>query len=154
MKWSQLLPQPGEGILPPKKTETSLELFAFTQAYLDRLRKGDPPTEQHFVSYFGELLRIKLRARFLASDTVDELRQETFIRVITAIRTEGSIHQPERLGAFVNSTCDNVLREFYRSLLRSQPLEESHVSKSGKILDLEDLLVTRQAQEHIHRRNF
>ena len=128
-----------------------MELFTFTKAYVDRLRAADPATEQHFVTYFGQLLRIKLRARFLASETVDELRQETFIRVISALRTEGGIRQPERLGAFVNSICNNVLLEFYRSSSRTQPLQESHIAESGNVLDLEDFLVTRQAKEHIRQ---
>jgi hypothetical protein len=33
-----------------------LELFPFDKAYFDRLREGDPSTENHFVSYFSELL--------------------------------------------------------------------------------------------------
>ena len=132
-----------------------MELFAFDKAYVERLRDGDPSTEQHFTAYFEQLLRIKLRARMLASETVDELRQETFIRVIAALRKEGGIRQPERLGAFVNSICNNVLLEFYRSSTRTQPLEDHHVDrhveKTGKILDLEGLLVTREANEHIRR---
>ena len=132
-----------------------MELFAFDKAYVERLRDRDPSTEQHFTAYFEQLLRIKLRARMLASETVDELRQETFIRVIAALRKEGGIRQPERLGAFVNSICNNVLLEFYRSSTRTQPLEDHHVDRhveqTGKILNLEGLLVTREANEHIRR---
>src|SRR5260221_14246737 len=97
---------PAKAILPCLKAsvrEPSVELFAFDRAYVERLRDGDPPTEHHFVSYFEQLLGIKLRARTLASETVDELRQETFSRVIVALRKQGGIRQPERLGAFVNS---------------------------------------------------
>lgn len=128
-----------------------MELFAFDRAYVERLRDADPPTEHHFVSYFEQLLKIKLRARTLAPETVDELRQETFSRVIAALRKQGGIRQPERLGAFVNSTCNNVLQEFYRARSRTQPLEDFHLQKTDKVLDLEDLLVTRQSQESIHR---
>ena len=128
-----------------------VELFAFDKAYVERLREGDPPTEQHFVSYFDQLLRIKLRARMLAAEIVDELRQETFIRVISALRKEGGIREPERLGAFVNSICNNVLLEYYRSSTRSQPLEDHHLEGTGKVLDLEGLLVTKELNEHIHR---
>lgn len=128
-----------------------MELFTFDRAYVERLRDGDPMTEQHFVSYFEQLLRIKLRARMLAADTVDELRQETFSRVIAALRKEGGIRQPERLGAFVNSICNNVLLEFYRARSRSQPLEDFHLQTTDKVLDLEGLLVTRQSDEHIRR---
>ncbi len=128
-----------------------MELFAFDQAYVERLRDGDPSTEHHFVSYFEQLLNIKLRARMLASPTVEELRQETFIRVIAALRKEGGVREPNRLGAFVNSVCNNVLLEFYRSSARNQPLEEHHLEGAGKTLDLEGSLVTREAEQHIRR---
>ena len=62
-----------------------MELFAFDKAYVERLRDGDPPTERHFVAYFEQLLRIKLRARMMAPDKVEDLRQETLIRVIAAV---------------------------------------------------------------------
>jgi RNA polymerase sigma-70 factor (ECF subfamily) len=126
-----------------------VELFAFDKAYVDRLRDGDAATEEHFVSYFGQLLKIKLRARMLAADTVNELRQETFVRVVVALRNEGGIRQPERLGAFVNSICNNVLLEFYRASSRSQPLEDVHLEKTGNILDIEDSLVTKETIQQI-----
>jgi len=128
-----------------------VELFAFDKEYVDRLRAGDPSTETHFVSYFEELLKIKLRARMLAAETVDELRQETFSRVVIALRSQGGIRQPERFGAFVNSICNNVLMEFYRSSSRTQPLQDFHLEKTDKVLNLEGLLVTRQSHEHIRR---
>jgi RNA polymerase sigma-70 factor, ECF subfamily len=126
-----------------------VELFSFDRAYVERLRDGDPSTEDHFVSYFEQLLRIKLRARMLPADTVDELRQETFSRVIAALRKQGGIQQPEGLGAFVNSVCNNVLLEFYRARSRTESLEDSHLQKTDKVLDLEGMLVTRQSDEHI-----
>jgi RNA polymerase sigma-70 factor (ECF subfamily) len=131
--------------------EPSVELFAFDRAYVERLRDGDLATEHHFVSYFEQLLSIKLRARTLAPETIDELRQETFSRVIAALRKQGGIRQPERLGAFVNSICNNVLLEFYQARSHTQPPEDFHLQKTDKVLDLKGLLVTRESQEHIRR---
>ena len=51
----------------------------------------------------------------LSREAIDDVRQETFVRVLTLIRTEGGIRQPERLGALVNSVCNHVLQEHYRS---------------------------------------
>jgi RNA polymerase sigma-70 factor, ECF subfamily len=127
-----------------------LELFAFDKEYVERLREGDPPTEQHFVSYFNQLLRIKLRARMLASEVVDDLRQETLIRVIAAVRTSG-VRQPERFGAFVNSICNNVLLEFYRSSSRSKPLESAHLEIPDKVLDLEGMLASKECRERVRQ---
>ncbi len=144
-----LLPREGEDILLSQEFEASVEFFAFDKTYLERLRDGDPPTEHHFVSYFQQLLRIKLRARALASDRVEDLRQETFIRVIAALRREGGVRQPERFGAFVNSICNNVLLEYYRSSSRNQPMDDSHLEIPDKVIDLEGMLVTKQSAERV-----
>lgn len=128
-----------------------MEFFNFDGAYVDRLRAGDPSTEQHFVAYFDQLLRIKLRSRTLASDRIEDLRQETYIRVVAALRKEGGIRQPERLGAFVNSICNNVLLEFYRSSSRSQPLEDDHMDIPDKVLDLDGMLATKESAIYVRR---
>lgn len=126
-----------------------MDFFAFDKEYVERLRDGDPPTEHHFVSYFEQLLRIKLRARMLPSDKVDDLRQETFIRVIAAVRREGGVRQPERFGAFVNSICNNVLLEHYRSSGRIQPMDDTHLEIADKVLDLEGMLVTKETSARV-----
>lgn len=128
-----------------------MEFFNFDGEYVKRLREGDPSTEQHFVGYFEQLLRIKLRSRRLTSDQVDEFRQETFIRTIAKIRQEGGIKQPERLGAFVNSICNHVLMEHWRSSAKNQPLEDVHMEIPDKVLDLEGMLVTKQSAEQVRR---
>lgn len=128
-----------------------MDFFAFDKAYVDRLRDGDPTTEHHFVSYFEQLLRIKLRSRTLASDRVEDLQQETFIRVIAAVRREGGVRQPERFGAFVNSICNNVLLEYYRSSGKNQQMDESHLETPDKVLDLEGMLVSKQSAEHVRK---
>jgi len=128
-----------------------VELFAFDAAYVGRLREGDPQTELHFVSYFEQLLRIKLRARMLAQDTVDELSQETLRRVIAALRTPGGVRQPERFGAFVNSICNNVLMEFYRSSGRHQQLQEFHLENTDRVLDVESSVATQEMCQLIRR---
>jgi RNA polymerase sigma-70 factor, ECF subfamily len=126
-----------------------VELFAFTREYVERLREGDPSTEQHFVQYFDQLLRIKLRAKRLASETVEDLRQDTFIRVLTALRKDG-IRQPERLGAFVNSTCNNTLLEFYRTSSRTTGMDdETAEEKPDDSIDIEGQLVTKQMKARV-----
>jgi RNA polymerase sigma-70 factor (ECF subfamily) len=128
-----------------------VEFFAFDKAYVERLRDGDLPTEHHFVAYFEQLLRIKLRARTLPSDKVEDLRQETFIRVIAAVRREGGVRQPERFGAFVNSICNNVLLEYYRNSGKTQPMDDTHFEIPDKLLDLEGMLVNKQTSERVRQ---
>ncbi|HEY2462279.1 MAG TPA: sigma-70 family RNA polymerase sigma factor [Candidatus Acidoferrum sp.] len=128
-----------------------MELFQFDKAYVDRLREGNAVTEGHFVAYFQQLLRIKLRARYLDADVVSDLQQETFIRVFAALRRESGIRQPERLGAFVNSICNNVLLEHYRSSSKSQPMDDSHLELPDKAIDLDGMLVTKQTIKQVRK---
>jgi RNA polymerase sigma-70 factor (ECF subfamily) len=144
-----LPPAGGGAILLTQEFEAPVEFYEFDKGYVDRLRDGHRPTEDHFVAYFEQLLRIKLRARTLTSDKVEDLRQETFIRVIAAVRREGGVRQPERFGAFVNSICNNVLLEYYRSSAKNQPLDDGHLEIPDKVLDLEGMLVTKQFSERV-----
>ena len=43
--------------------EQGLEFFAFDVSYVEKLRAGDAHIEGHFVNYFSELIRLKLRSR-------------------------------------------------------------------------------------------
>jgi RNA polymerase sigma-70 factor (ECF subfamily) len=101
-----------------------LQFQSFDAPYVDRLRAGDFRTQEHFVAYFSELIQLKLRARLRSPQAVEDVRQETFARVFAALRSPGGIRQPERLGAFVNSICNNVLLEQYRNSSRATSLED------------------------------
>lgn len=126
-----------------------MELFLFDKPYVDRLRDGEPSTEQHFVSYFGQILGIMLRARYLSPERVDDVRQETFTRVIATLRRDGGIRQPERFGAFVNSVCKNVLLENTRDWHKTQTLQPDHLELPGKTVDLERTLITEETKKKV-----
>src|SRR3954447_15183311 len=100
-----------------------LQFQSFDETYLDHLRSGDFRTQEHFCAYFGALIKIKLGSRVNSQEIIDDLRQETFARFFVALR-QGKILQPERLCALVNSICNNVLMEHYRSAARSTSLDE------------------------------
>jgi RNA polymerase sigma-70 factor, ECF subfamily len=123
-----------------------LDLFAFDKPYVDRLRDGEPATEQHFVSYFGQILGIMLRARYLSPERIEDVRQETLARVIATLRRDGGVRQPERFGAFVNSICKNVLHENDRDSKRTQPLQQDHLEMPDKIVDLERALISQETK--------
>jgi RNA polymerase sigma-70 factor (ECF subfamily) len=127
-----------------------VELFAFTREYVERLREGDPSTEQHFVTYFDQLLRIKLRARMLALETVEDLRQETYIRVLVTLRKDG-VRRPERFGAFVNGICNNVIQEFYRATSRTSPWDDTYLELPDHALDTEGFLITKQMKDRVRQ---
>jgi RNA polymerase sigma-70 factor, ECF subfamily len=98
--------------------EPGLEFFAFDASYVERLRSGDAYIEEHFVTYFSELIRLKLRSRLNSKEAIEDVRQETFMRVLALLRGDGGIRQPDRLGPFVSSVCNHVLLEHYRSKKR------------------------------------
>jgi RNA polymerase sigma-70 factor (ECF subfamily) len=131
--------------------EAGVDFFAFDKTYVEKLRNGDPATEHHFFVYFEKLLRIKLRARAISSDKVEDIKQDTFIRVIAAVRKEGGVRQPERFGAFVNSICNNVLLEYYRTLGKNQQMDETHQEIPDLVLDLEGMMVSKQCSEQVRK---
>ena len=128
-----------------------VQLYTFDEAYLVRLREGDPSTETHFVAYFSQLLHLKLRARYLPSEVVEDLRQETFARVLRTLRSDSGIRQPDRLGAFVNSVCNNVLLEHYRSGGRSVSLEPMVANLPDKVLNLETLTIAAETSSNVRK---
>jgi len=100
-----------------------LQFESFDQSYLDRLRAGDYRTQEHFVAYFTPLIHIKLHSRLKSREAIEDIRQETFARFFVALRNN-TIREPERLGPYVNSMCNNLLREDYRALNRFDSLDD------------------------------
>ena len=107
--------------------EQGLEFFAFDASYVEKLRVGDAHIEGHFVNYFSELIRLKLRSRLNSKEAIEDVRQETFMRVLTLLRGKGGLRQPDRLGPFVNSVCNHVLFEHYRSQKRTEATIDDEV---------------------------
>ena len=101
----------------------------FNDSYVAKLRAGDATTEAHFTRYFGELMDLKLRSRVRSREIIEDLKQESFARVLKLLRSEGGIRQAERLGPLVNSICNHVLSEQYRTVKRAEPLEEETAAR-------------------------
>ena len=102
-----------------------MERQPFSREYVERLVRGDSGTERDFFLYFKELLVLKLRARLSSPELVEDVTQETFLRVLRTLREKGGLEDPGALGSYVNSVCNNVLFETYRSQRRTPaPLPE------------------------------
>jgi RNA polymerase sigma-70 factor (ECF subfamily) len=121
-----------------------LQFQSFDESYVSRLRSGDFRTQEHFSAYFTALIKIKLGSRLKSPETIEDVRQETFARFFVALR-DGKILQPDRLGAFVNSICNNVLLEHYRSAARSTSLDDES-ERDGPAVDF-DLVGTLFSKE-------
>ena len=139
----------GDAILSATSAGGCVELFVFDEPYFRRLQERDPETESHFFAYFSDFLQIKLRARFIAPQAVEDIKQETFVRVLKALQSKDGVREPERIGAFVNAVCNNVLMEFYRSSSRTEQPDENAPDPPDRTIDLEGFLVTKQTCEHV-----
>jgi RNA polymerase sigma-70 factor, ECF subfamily len=128
-----------------------MQFHAFDRHYLEQLTSGDFRTQEHFVSYFSELIRLKLSKRLRSHAQVEDARQETFARVFAALRKPDGIREPERLGAYVNSVCNNVLLEYYRSSSQEAPSddEEAEANIPDPAISVVDVIANRQTQRNV-----
>jgi RNA polymerase sigma-70 factor (ECF subfamily) len=124
---------------------------SFDQAYLEKLIDGDSEVERHFTNYFGELLEVKLRSRVRTPQVREDLVQETFLRTFSFLRKKGSLEHPERLGAFVNTICHNVLLEHYRQSGRLADLPEHMSDPADSTEDSESRLVSQERKERVRK---
>jgi RNA polymerase sigma-70 factor (ECF subfamily) len=127
-----------------------LQFHSFDEGYVERLRTGDLRTQEHFGAYFSALIQVKLRSRLQSREAIEDVRQETFARFYVALR-EGKILHPERLGSFVNSVCNNVLLEHYRSNARLSSLDDDDEQKDipAQPFDLLGLLTARETGKKV-----
>ncbi len=126
-----------------------LARFEFDQDYVDRLVAGDPETSQHFTDYFGQLMTLKLRSRLRSASQVEDAKQETFMRVLRALKTKGGLATPGSLGAFVNSVCNNVLFETYRMGSKAGPLADDHDEPDLRHVDPDRRLMSVEEQARV-----
>ena len=128
-----------------------MDFFPFDDDYVRRLREGDRWTEEHFRSYFEQLLLIKLRKRLPSLEAIHDVRQEVFVRVFKTLRApDGGIRDGRKLGAYVNTVCNNVVLEQYRQTNRTEPLADSHIDLPTSE-DVEKALVTGEERERVRR---
>jgi len=120
---------------------------SFDTSYLNRLREGDAETEKHFVSHFTNVIRMSLRYRLRSWQLIEDIRQETFLRVLNFVRSDRSLDHPERLGAYVHSVCINVMMELLRASTRHPPIPEDALNLADKRVNTENRLISRERKE-------
>jgi len=133
--------------------QQGLEFFAFDASYVEKLRAGDAHIEEHFVNYFSALIRLKLRSRLNSKEAIEDVRQETFMRVLTLLRGKDGLRQPDRLGPFVNSVCNHVLFEHYRSQKRTEATidDEVEATIAGREPNALSLLEVRDTERVVRQ---
>ncbi len=126
-----------------------LPRYEFDRHYLERLAAEDAETERHFTQYFDALLSLKLRARLRSPSLIEDAKQETFVRVLRALRQKGGLDKAESLGAFVNGVCNNVLFEIYRAEGRQASLDEGHDAPDEDRASAEAALMAGEERERV-----
>jgi len=123
-----------------------VDLYSFDADYLRRLKDRDPATEAHFVSYFSPRMQVKLRHRGFSSPALEDVSQETFFRVLTAVQGDNVLY-PERFGAYVHSVCDRVILEKFREFARNQHLDLDGMDVPDRKTNLETMLLKKEKRK-------
>jgi RNA polymerase sigma-70 factor (ECF subfamily) len=128
-----------------------VDLYPFDDEFVRRLCTGDREAELFFFRYFWELLFSKLRRRVSALDAIEDMIQDTFVRVLRALCPAG-LRDNRTLGSYVNSTAGHVLQERYRKTgKREAPLEDypnladRHESAEKRLMRIQDKLRVHRA---------
>lgn len=125
--------------------------YAFDSHYVNSLRQGDPAIEAHFVEHFSPILLRVLRRKVRSADQAREVRQETFLRVLTAVRSGHGVHTPERFEVFVFSVCNNIVREAYREECRSVALSDLEADPVADFPNAYALVLAEQTREQLQQ---
>lgn len=125
--------------------------FAFDSLYINGLREKDPAVEAHFVDYFNPILLRVLRSKVRCADQARDLRQEAFLRVLTALRSGATVHKPEQFEAFVIGVGCNVARETYREQSRVVALSMLESEPAGNLPSAYSLVAAQQTRAHVRR---
>src|ERR1700682_297303 len=128
-----------------------MDFSSFNESYIARLAAHDAEVEKHFITYFSKLMALKLRSRVRSPQVTEDVCQETFLRVLQVLRKDGGLHHPERLGAFVNKICNNVLYERFREEGRDSPMPEVPPDPVDTTIDLDSDMVTQERKEIVER---
>jgi RNA polymerase sigma-70 factor (ECF subfamily) len=135
---------------PLRFAELGLQFHSFDADYVARLCAGDSQTQEHFVTYFNSLLQLKLRSRLQSPQAIEDVCQETFARVFAVLSKDGGLRQPERLGPFVNTVCNHVLMEHYRSAGRNDSLDADGRPEPESLgANALDIVSARQIKEKV-----
>lgn len=125
-----------------------MDFYTFDDEYVRRLIAGDRDTCAHFSQYFNEFLLIKLRKRLDSRQSIDDVRQEVFLRVLAKLP---ELQDGHKLGSFVNSFCNHVLMEWYRVESKSDQFARVQVLDEATKTTIEDELLSEERKLAVRR---
>lgn len=126
-----------------------MQFQTFDEEYVRRLADGDSAAGDHFASYFNDILYLKLRVRLRSRELIEDVKQETLLRVLLILRKGEGVRRPDRFGAFVNAVCDNVMRELCRGDRRYEAWDEHLDEPADPSVDLDGPLINDDLKREI-----
>jgi RNA polymerase sigma factor (sigma-70 family) len=120
----------------------------FDAEYLQRLKNRDPEIQEDFYSYFNPRLKMQLRGRSLPAAVIQDVIQETFVQVLTAVKND-RVHTPAAFGGYVSAVCRNVFPQYSRNLAKNVDVTEIDIPDPA--VDLEISILLRERQDQIER---
>ncbi len=127
----------------------TLQFRTFDGEYVRLLSEGDSLAGDHFANHFGSVLFLKLRVRLRSIDLIEDVRQATLLRVLQILRQGSGIREPRKLAAFVNSVCENVIREHCRAERRFEAWDSEMEERADPSVDLDAGLVNDERKRMI-----
>jgi RNA polymerase sigma-70 factor (ECF subfamily) len=131
-------------------TAHCFQLHQFDASYISKLEAHDGGVEAHVALYFSKFMTGSLRRRAASAERINDIRQETFARVLTAVHSDQGIRRPECFGAFVASVCRNVLYESYRDD-RFEPIDDMPPQLAGASYSPDAQYMAAESQRHVRR---
>jgi len=127
----------------------SVEFHVFDADYVMLLAEGDPATETHFGAYFEKFIFLKLRSRRVTPEMIEDVRQETMLRVLKALRQGAGVTYPERFGSFVNSVSNNVLLELNLKNSKHSSMDDDTPDPPDNRVNLDASLITEERKRMV-----
>lgn len=124
-----------------------MDLFAFDDLYVRRLKEHDREAEAHFYQYFRPILFAKL-SKSIPPQDIDDVIQEVFVRVLPRL---DDVRDGHKFGAFVLGFCNNIVLERYRRNSRTEPLTEVHEQIVDRKSDAETEFFSEEAAAEVRR---
>lgn len=125
-----------------------MELFAFDDDYVRRLREGDRETAEHYVGYFKLLLTLLLQRRRVPVEDREDIIQITHLRVLNELRNGKGIRDGHAFGGWVHTICTHVAQEFERKRRETVEIDEELESKDESALRQ---LLTKETKVRVRR---
>lgn len=102
---------------------------------MTRLRQGDAASEAALYERYSSRIYFLALSELRSRDDAEDVRGETFLRVIQALRQD-KLRKPESLSSFIVGIALNIVREHNRAGSKVQPLgEEEYSLADGRSLD-------------------